>query len=63
MYEEWIRTRRNARAVNRGRAITGRTITALAIILSEWLNRRLSRLDIEGEVITPSGPEDASATA
>jgi RND superfamily putative drug exporter len=33
MHEEWLRTRDNARAVNRGQAITGRTITALAIIM------------------------------
>jgi RND superfamily putative drug exporter len=33
MHEEWLRTRDNAKAVNRGQAITGRTITALAIIM------------------------------
>jgi RND superfamily putative drug exporter len=33
MHEEWLKTRDNARAVNRGQAITGRTITALAIIM------------------------------
>jgi RND superfamily putative drug exporter len=33
MHEEWLRTRHNGRAVNRGQAITGRTITALAIIM------------------------------
>jgi putative drug exporter of the RND superfamily len=33
MHEEWLRTGDNASAVNRGQAITGRTITALAIIM------------------------------
>jgi len=33
MHEEWLRTRDNTKAVNRGQAITGRTITALAIIM------------------------------
>jgi RND superfamily putative drug exporter len=33
MHEEWLKTRDNAKAVNRGQAITGRTITALAIIM------------------------------
>jgi RND superfamily putative drug exporter len=33
MHEEWIKTRDNAKAVNRGQAITGRTITALAVIM------------------------------
>ena len=33
MHEEWLKTRDNARAVNRGQAITGRTITALAVIM------------------------------
>jgi RND superfamily putative drug exporter len=33
MHEEWLRTRDNAKAVNRGQAITGRTISALAIIM------------------------------
>ncbi|HWD76556.1 MAG TPA: MMPL family transporter [Solirubrobacteraceae bacterium] len=33
MHEEWLKTRSNARAVNRGQAITGRTVTALAIIM------------------------------
>ena len=33
MHEEWLKTRDNAAAVNRGQAITGRTITALAIIM------------------------------
>jgi RND superfamily putative drug exporter len=33
MHEEWLRTRQNGRAVNCGQAITGRTITALAIIM------------------------------
>jgi putative drug exporter of the RND superfamily len=33
MHEEWLRTRDNARAVNRGQAITGRTVTALAAIM------------------------------
>jgi RND superfamily putative drug exporter len=31
--EEWLKTRDNARATNRGQAITGRTITALATIM------------------------------
>jgi RND superfamily putative drug exporter len=31
--EEWLRTRDNARAVDHGQAITGRTITALATIM------------------------------
>jgi RND superfamily putative drug exporter len=34
MHEEWLKTRDNAQAVNRGQAITGRTITALAIIMA-----------------------------
>jgi RND superfamily putative drug exporter len=33
MHEEWLRTRDNAAAVNRGQAIAGRTITALATIM------------------------------
>jgi RND superfamily putative drug exporter len=33
MHEEWLRTRDNDKAVNRGQAITGRTITALATIM------------------------------
>ncbi|MHB8692121.1 MAG: MMPL family transporter [Solirubrobacteraceae bacterium] len=33
MHEEWAKTRDNAKAVNRGQAITGRTITALAVIM------------------------------
>jgi RND superfamily putative drug exporter len=33
MHEEWLKTTDNAKAVNRGQAITGRTITALAIIM------------------------------
>jgi RND superfamily putative drug exporter len=33
MHEEWLKTRDNAKAVNRGQAITGRTITAPAIIM------------------------------
>ncbi len=33
MHEEWLKTKDNAKAVNRGQAITGRTITALAIIM------------------------------
>lgn len=33
MHEEWIKTRDNALAVNRGQAITGRTVTALAGIM------------------------------
>jgi RND superfamily putative drug exporter len=33
MHEEWLKTRDNDKAVNRGQAITGRTITALAIIM------------------------------
>jgi RND superfamily putative drug exporter len=33
MHEVWLKTRDNAQAVNRGQAITGRTITALAIIM------------------------------
>jgi len=33
MHEEWLKTRDTALAVNRGQAITGRTITALAIIM------------------------------
>ena len=109
MHEEWVKTGDNAKAVNRGQAITGRTITALAVImvvvflafvlstdrtikmiglgmataiavdalvvrtvlvpaimhslgaanwhLPEWLNRRLPRLDIEGEVVEPT-PEE-----
>jgi RND superfamily putative drug exporter len=31
--EEWLKTRKNARAVNHGQAVTGRTITALATIM------------------------------
>jgi putative drug exporter of the RND superfamily len=34
MHEEWLKTRNNAKAVNRGQAITGRTITALAVIMA-----------------------------
>ena len=34
MHEEWLKTRNNAKAVNRGQAITGRTITALALIMA-----------------------------
>jgi RND superfamily putative drug exporter len=33
MQEEWLKTRDNTKAVNRGQAITGRTITALATIM------------------------------
>jgi RND superfamily putative drug exporter len=33
MHEEWVKTRNNAKAVNRGQAVTGRTITALAVIM------------------------------
>jgi RND superfamily putative drug exporter len=33
MHEEWLKHRDNARAVNRGLAITGRTITSLAAIM------------------------------
>jgi RND superfamily putative drug exporter len=33
MHEEWLKTRDNDKAVNRGQAITGRTITALATIM------------------------------
>jgi RND superfamily putative drug exporter len=33
MHEEWLKLRDNAAAVNRGQAITGRTITAAAIIM------------------------------
>jgi RND superfamily putative drug exporter len=33
MHEEWLKHRDNPRAVNRGQAITGRTITALAVIM------------------------------
>jgi RND superfamily putative drug exporter len=33
IHEEWLHRRDNARAVNRGQAVTGRTITALAIIM------------------------------
>jgi putative drug exporter of the RND superfamily len=33
MHEEWLKTHDNDKAVNRGQAITGRTITALAIIM------------------------------
>jgi RND superfamily putative drug exporter len=33
MHEVWLKTRDNAQAVNRGQAVTGRTITALAIIM------------------------------
>jgi RND superfamily putative drug exporter len=31
--EEWLKTRDNARAVNQGQAVTGRTVTALAVIM------------------------------
>jgi RND superfamily putative drug exporter len=33
IHEEWEHHRDNARAVNRGQAVTGRTITALAVIM------------------------------
>jgi RND superfamily putative drug exporter len=33
IHEEWLKTKDNAKAVNRGQAITGRTITALAVIM------------------------------
>jgi RND superfamily putative drug exporter len=33
MHEEWLKARNNAKAVNRGQAITGRTITSLATIM------------------------------
>jgi RND superfamily putative drug exporter len=33
MHEEWVKTRDNDEAINRGQAITGRTITALATIM------------------------------
>jgi RND superfamily putative drug exporter len=33
MQEEWLKTRDNDKAVNRGQAITGRTVTALAAIM------------------------------
>jgi RND superfamily putative drug exporter len=33
MHEEWLHRRDNARAVNQGQAVTGRTITALAVIM------------------------------
>jgi RND superfamily putative drug exporter len=33
IHEEWLGTRDNAKAVNRGQAVTGPTITALAIIM------------------------------
>jgi RND superfamily putative drug exporter len=33
IHEEWIHRRDNARAVNQGQAVTGRTITALAVIM------------------------------
>jgi RND superfamily putative drug exporter len=33
MHEEWLKSRNNAHAVNRGQAITGRTITAAAAIM------------------------------
>lgn len=33
IHEEWMNTGDKARAVNRGQAVTGRTITALAIIM------------------------------
>jgi RND superfamily putative drug exporter len=33
MHEEWLKTGDNTKAVNRGQAITGRTITALATIM------------------------------
>ncbi len=33
MHEEWLKTRDNDKAVNRGQAITGRTVTALATIM------------------------------
>jgi RND superfamily putative drug exporter len=115
MHEEWLKTRDNTTAVNRGQAITGRTITALAIImvvvflafvlstdrtikmiglgmataiavdalvvrtvlvpaimhtlgasnwrLPAWLNRRLPRLEIEGEVIEPPTKEPVPIAA
>jgi RND superfamily putative drug exporter len=100
IHEEWIKTRDNAKAVNRGQAITGRTITALAIImivvflafvlstdrtikmiglvlvpaimhtlgdanwrLPAWLNRRLPRLEIEGEVTEPPAQEELPIAA
>jgi RND superfamily putative drug exporter len=34
MHEEWLKSRDNDKAVNRGQAITGRTITALALIMA-----------------------------
>jgi hypothetical protein len=34
MHEEWLKTRDRAKAINRGQAITGRTVTALAIIMA-----------------------------
>jgi RND superfamily putative drug exporter len=113
--EEWLNTHDNEHAVNRGQAITGRTVTSLAMImvfvfgafvfstdrtikmiglgmatavfldaivvrtmlvpaimhilgdrnwrLPEWLNRRLPRLDIEGEVIDPPRAEPAPVPA
>jgi RND superfamily putative drug exporter len=33
IHEEWLHRRDNARAVNQGQAVTGRTITALAVIM------------------------------
>jgi RND superfamily putative drug exporter len=33
MHEEWLKTHDNEKAVNRGQAITGHTITALATIM------------------------------
>jgi RND superfamily putative drug exporter len=33
MHEKWLKTRNNAKAVNRGQAINGRTITALAFVM------------------------------
>jgi putative drug exporter of the RND superfamily len=33
MHEEWLKSRDNDKAVNRGQAITGRTVTALATIM------------------------------
>jgi RND superfamily putative drug exporter len=110
MHEEWLKTHDNEKAVNRGQAITGRTITALAIImvvvflafvvstdrtikmigfgmataialdalvvrtvlvpaimhtlgranwlLPAWLNRRLPRLEIEGDAVAPPGKKE-----
>jgi RND superfamily putative drug exporter len=33
MQEEWLKTHDNEHAINRGQAITGRTITSLALIM------------------------------